>query len=56
LASAAVHAGLVRNGERGLVRVTLLDGLNVAFTGSERNDVWSEDYGSYPLAYRLSKP
>jgi ElaB/YqjD/DUF883 family membrane-anchored ribosome-binding protein len=56
LATAAVHAGVLRNGERGVVRVTMLDGLNVAFTGSERNGVFSEDYGDYPTAFRVSRP
>jgi ElaB/YqjD/DUF883 family membrane-anchored ribosome-binding protein len=55
LATAAVHAGVLRNGERGIVRVTLVDGLNVAFNGTERHGVWSHDYGDYPLAYRVSK-
>jgi hypothetical protein len=55
LAVAAVHAGLVRPGERGIVRVTIVDGLNVAFTGSHQNGVWSEDYEDYPIGYRLSR-
>ena len=40
---------------RGVVRVALLDGLNVAFTGSHPNGVWSEDYGAYPDAYQVSR-
>jgi hypothetical protein len=55
LATAAVHAGVLRDGERGVVRVTLVDALNVSFTGSHRNGVWSEAYGSYPAAYRVER-
>lgn len=55
LAAAAVHAGLVREGERALVRVTVLDGDGLAFTGSTRHGVLSYDYGSYPLAFRLER-
>jgi ElaB/YqjD/DUF883 family membrane-anchored ribosome-binding protein len=55
LASAVVHAGVLRDGERGLVRVTLLDGRNVAFNGMHRNGVWSDDYGDYPMAYRVRR-
>jgi hypothetical protein len=55
LSAVAVHAGVVRDGERGLVRVTLVnaDGLN--FEGSTRHGVTSYDYGTYPLAYRVER-
>jgi ElaB/YqjD/DUF883 family membrane-anchored ribosome-binding protein len=56
LAAAAVHSGVLREGERGIVRVTIVDALNVAFTGSERNGIWSEDFGEYPVGYRVSRP
>ena len=55
LATVAVHAGVLKDGQRGLVRVTWVDTLNVAFTGSERNGVWSEAYGPWPVGYRLSR-
>ncbi|QJW95794.1 hypothetical protein FTUN_3348 [Frigoriglobus tundricola] len=55
LASAAVHTGVVREGERGLVRVVILDGAEQMFTGSERNGVATFDYGNYPVAYRIEK-
>jgi hypothetical protein len=55
LAAAAVHAGLVREGERGLVRVTVLDGDGRNFEGSTRHGVLTYDYGPYPLAYRLER-
>jgi hypothetical protein len=55
LATVAVHAGAVREGERGLVRVTLLDGSDRTYIGSERNGVVSYDYGNYPAAFRIEK-
>ena len=55
LATAAVHAGVLRDGERGLVRVTVLDGAGLEFDGSESNGVVSHPYGPYPLAYRVAR-
>ena len=55
LAAAAVHAGLLREGERGLVRVVLMDGDGRAFEGGTRHGVTTYDYGNYPLAYRLER-
>ena len=55
LATAAVHAGALREGERGLVRVTLVDAEGMAYEGSMRHGVTSYDYGGYPLAYRIER-
>lgn len=55
LATAAVHAGLVRPGERGLVRAVIVDGTDLTYVGSAQNDVQSFDYASYPTAYRLER-
>jgi hypothetical protein len=55
LATAAVHAGALREGERGLVRVTILDGSDRPFAGSDRNGVQSFDYAGYPVAYRVER-
>ncbi len=55
LASAVVHAGVVRAGERGLVRVTILDGADLGYTGSARNDIISFDYATYPIGYRVER-
>jgi hypothetical protein len=55
LAAAAVHAGAIRTGERGLVRVMLVDGADHAFLGSDRNGITSFDYGTYPVAFRVDK-
>jgi vacuolar-type H+-ATPase subunit E/Vma4 len=55
LATAAVHAGALRDGERGLVRVTLLDGTGLTYTGTARNDVVSFEYANYPVAFRVER-
>jgi hypothetical protein len=55
LATAAVHAGALREGERGLVRVTLVDADGMAYEGSTRHGVTSYDYAVYPLAYRVER-
>jgi hypothetical protein len=55
LGTASVHAGVLREGERGLVRVTLLDGEAQFYQGSTRHGVTSYDYGGYPLAYRVER-
>lgn len=55
LAAVAVHAGLLRDGERGLVRVTLIDGDGLTFEGRTRHGVQSFEYANYPLAYRVER-
>lgn len=55
LAAAAVHAGALREDERGLVRVTLLDGEGVIYEGSPRHGVQTYDYANYPVAYRVER-
>lgn len=55
LAAVAVHAGVVREGERGLVRVTVLDGEGRTFEGTTRHAVTTYDYGPYPTAYRVER-
>jgi LCCL domain len=55
LAVAAVHAGAVREGERGLVRITVVDGTSQGYAGSERNGVVTFDYATYPVAYRVER-
>jgi hypothetical protein len=54
LAMAAVHAGVLRVGQTGVVRVTIL-GPHAGFTGSTRHGVTSSDYGIYPGSYRVKK-
>jgi LCCL domain-containing protein len=55
LASAAVHAGVLRVGERAVVRVSLLDGADQYFEGTERHGVQSNDYPAFPLAFRVER-
>jgi hypothetical protein len=55
LAAAAIHAGVLREGERGLVRVVLLDGDGLNYEGSTQHGVQTYDYGNYPLAYRVER-
>jgi hypothetical protein len=55
LSTVAVHAGVLQSGERGVVRVTFVDTLNVAFTGSHRNGVWTESFGHWPVGFRIAR-
>jgi beta-lactamase regulating signal transducer with metallopeptidase domain len=54
LATAAVHAGVLAAGERGMVRVTLLEGQS-SYSGSTRNGVTSSNYGAWSGSYRIAK-
>jgi hypothetical protein len=54
LAAAAVHAGVVKDGKLGVVRLKIVAS-PAAFTGTTRNGVSSYDYGSYPAAYKILK-
>ena len=49
---AAVHAGVVRPGQRRRVQITILAGCN-SYRGSLRNGVKSEDYGPWGGSYRI---
>jgi hypothetical protein len=55
LAMAAVHAGVLRMGETGVVRV-LLVAPPPAFQGSTRNGVTSFPWDAYPSAFKVSRP
>lgn len=52
LAAAAVHAGVLQPGQRGIVRVAVLPGRD-QYEGSERNGVSSAPYGAWPGSYRV---
>jgi len=52
LAAAVVHAGLLRPGQTGLVRVTILPGRE-NYAGSTRNGVTSSDYAAWNGSYRV---
>ncbi|MBI2824076.1 MAG: hypothetical protein HYX69_05205 [Planctomycetia bacterium] len=55
LSTAAVHAGVLRPGKTGVVKVQIVPS-PPSFTGSPQNGVVSYDYGAYPMAYRIVKP
>lgn len=52
LAMAAVHAGVVKVGEAGIVKVTIL-GPMAGFVGSTQNGITSSAYPNYPGAYQI---
>jgi hypothetical protein len=54
LALAAVHAGVLKAGESGVVKVTVL-GPATSLVGTTRNGVTSQPFGFYPATYRVSK-
>lgn len=53
LATAAVHAGLLRPGESGVVSVEVIAGL-ASYEAAERNGVVSRSYGNWDVAYRFA--
>ncbi|MEX1097520.1 MAG: LCCL domain-containing protein [Planctomycetales bacterium] len=54
LAVAAVHAGVLRNGQTGIVQVTVAAGRDT-YAGSTRNGVTTHEYGAYPGSYRVAR-
>lgn len=54
LAAAAVHAGILSPGQRGIVRVTILPGQQ-SYEGSARNGVTSQTYGQWDGSYRVAR-
>jgi len=56
-AVAAVHAGILEKGERGVVKVTVLDTRDRdGFEGSRRNGVCSEHWCEWDYGFQVSKP
>jgi hypothetical protein len=55
LAAAAVHSGILKLGQTGIVKVTILAS-PPAFLGSTQNGLTSSGYGAYRAAYKVSKP
>ena len=53
LATAAVHAGLVKPGETAIIKVTVVPPLT-QYQGSEQNGITSNSFGRFGKAYRLS--
>jgi hypothetical protein len=54
LATVAVHAGIVKVGETGVIKVTIVPTLP-AFQASTRNGVTTHPFGAFPGAYTVSK-
>jgi hypothetical protein len=54
LATAAVHAGVLKAGQTGVVRVKIV-APPATFEGSTRNGVTTGPWGAYPGAYQVSK-
>lgn len=54
LAAAAVHAGVLRNGQTGLVKVTMMPGQQ-SYTGLIRNGINSSSYSAYSSSYRVER-
>ncbi len=54
LATAAVHAGVLKDGERGVVRVTVLPGMP-SYAGSTRNGVTSSEWPSWVGSFRFER-
>jgi hypothetical protein len=52
LAAAAVHAGALKIGETGLVKVTILPGC-ASYEGSTRQGITSSSWHSYPASYQV---
>lgn len=52
LATAAVHAGIVKAGQKAVVRVTILPGAQ-QYTGSDRNGIISIDWRDWLGSYRI---
>jgi hypothetical protein len=53
LGAAAVHMGLLKPGQSGVLRVTVVPPPD-AYPGTSRNGVTTTDYGSFPHAWKLS--
>jgi hypothetical protein len=54
VATVAVHAGIVKVGETGIIKVTIV-APPPAFVGSTRNGVTTHPFGAFPGAYTVSK-
>jgi hypothetical protein len=55
IAVAAVHAGVLRAGQKGFVKVTILPGQQ-RYEGSTRHGVTTWDFWPFPGSYRVGRP
>jgi hypothetical protein len=54
LAMAAVHAGVLKNGQKGVVKVTILPGQD-NYEGSTRNGVTSNPWGNWGVSFKVER-
>jgi len=54
LAAAAVHAGVLQTGQKGIVRVRVLPGQK-SYQGSTANGVTSRDWGKWTVSFTVEK-
>ncbi len=54
LAMAAVHAGAIKAGASGIIKVTVVAPLS-QYQGCTRNGVTSNDFGRYGIAYHMGR-
>jgi len=52
LGAASIHAGLLTNGQTGILKVTILPGQS-SYTGSTQCGITSMSYGNYDLSYSI---
>ena len=55
LAVAAVHAGVLKTGQRGMIRVTIVESPE-RHEGSEKNEVHTGDWGPFTASYKVRRP
>jgi hypothetical protein len=54
LAAAAVHAGVLKVGEKGVVKVTILPG-EASYPGSKRNGITSNSWARFDSSFKVEK-
>lgn len=54
IATAAVHAGVLKHGQEGVVRVRILPSRN-SYASTSRNGVTSSAWGNYPISYSVGR-
>jgi len=55
IATAAVHGGILKLGQTGVVKVTVVPSPQ-QFVGSTQHGITSSNWNQYPAAYKISKP
>lgn len=54
LAMAAVHSGVLKNGQRGVVKVTILAGRD-SYPASMKNDITSSQYSTWGVSFKVER-